>query len=250
MPSFNFGTILLVWYFSDEDNVYRQGALLRYPWCFRSFRENIGYAPNDGLPETYDPFAPGSKNTLPGFSDQEFLLLQAYVTAFGKISHQGSSKGKIIEHRHAFARKNKKDGHNAARDLIGKLGRKIWWDGNKFNEKIDRGFKEEGIHPFQQSSLLPMASKDEPFNISPRERTRLIDTMLEILLTDEPYTEQGSRMAYPVALDDGLEFVLQAVLNRYRRLRKRHLTHYDALKAKADDAMTGGHSSSESTNKD
>lgn len=243
MPSDNFGTILLRLYFADEQNRRRTGPVLRYPWCYPSFRASIGYPPDDGLPMTYDPFAPGAQNTLPGFSDQEFLHLQAYVTAFGRVGRQGSSKttrpGQINALRHDFAKKNPEDTYDAARKLATDLGRKTWWDSNDFNQKIDRAFKEEGIHPLQRLSEMTVALKNGPFDIPNRERSRLLDIMVEVLFGDDAYTEQGSRMAYPAVLDDDLELILQIILNRYSKNKKRLIKQYSSRKTKADNAMSG-----------
>jgi hypothetical protein len=244
MPSDNFGTILLKLYFSDEQNTRRTGPPVRYPWCYPSFRSSIGYSSDDGLPDTYDPFFPGSKNTIPGYSDQEFLLLQAYVVAYGKVGQQGTSKtprtkGQINSLRHEFAKKNPRDMHDAARKLIADLGRKTWWDKNNFNLKIDRAFREEGIHPFQRLSEMTLALDNGMFQISTRERTRLVDIMVQVLFGDDAYTEEGSRMEFPVVLEDAVELALQITLNRYTKQQKRLIKQYSSLKVKADDAITG-----------
>jgi hypothetical protein len=240
MPSFNIGTIIVIWYHAGDCSTAER---VRYPWCYPAFRTAIGYPVEDGFTATYDPFAPGATNTIPCFSDDDFLRVQAYIQAFGRIGKQGSSREVVGESLnalyHKFSMKKKTDAHNRARDLITKLGTKLWWNKNAFNDSIDRALKQEGIHPLQLHAQLPSAltSKLEP---TQRQRMKMLDVLAPILFGDEIYSDSPE---YPEAMEAGLKEILHIIINRFRKRKNRIANKYSQVKGKADTSMQGSESS-------
>jgi hypothetical protein len=238
MPSYNIGTIILIWYYCDERSP--AAERVRYPWCYPAFRMAIGYPAEDGLTAKYDPFAPGATNTIPTLDDEDFLRVQAYVQAFGKIGKQGSSKEaeskSLNALRHTFSKKKKAtDTHNRARIWIAELGTKLWWNKNAFNDSIDRALKGQGVHPLQLHAELPSAltSSLEPTS---RQRNKMLDVLAPILFGDEIYSE---RPEYPLVIEEGLKEILNIVVNRFRKRKTRIAKKYTDVKAKADASIQG-----------
>ena len=241
MPSFSLGATLLLWYHADQITI----PPVRYPWGYKSFRASLGYTSPDTFTTNYDPFTPGAKNTIPNLTDAQFLLVQKYFVAFGKVGNQGSSKksvtkGTLTELQHAFLKSSRnEDGFDHARKLVTALGKKAWWEANGFNALVDKGLKERGIHPLQMLSAAFDAITGG-FKISERHKPHMCEAIVEVIFGDEAFTDEDmGKLYYPTALDEGVNSILAIFWNRFHKHKTRIVKNYTNLKEKADNAITG-----------